>query len=82
MASAVSKYVQAEKKESVRFEIITCEAERLCEDIMIILKQTATILSARGAYSAKEKKTVFALPKNAMCLFWKNFEQLYRCCYI
>ena len=58
LASAVSNHVQAGKKESVRFEVITCEAERLCEDIMITLQQTATILPARGAYSAKEKKMV------------------------
>ena len=63
VTSTVSKRTQAAKNGSVRFEIITAHPERLCEDIVKELDQTATVLTARGVYSDEEKKMVVCVTK-------------------
>ena len=49
--------------ETVKFEIITREPERLCAAITGTLHQKATIIDAHGAYSGSETKMVLCVVK-------------------
>jgi len=61
VTSTVSKSVQAMQKESIRFEIITSNADVLCDDIINKLGQHATVIDAHGAYSGTDKKMVICV---------------------
>lgn len=57
----VSQQLQAGKRERVRFEIITVDADKLCNEIIQKLRQTATVVNARGALSGTEMKMVICV---------------------
>lgn len=59
--SSVSSKLRLKENETVKFEIITSEFENLCNEISIKLKQTATIMDAKGAYSGANKKIVICV---------------------
>jgi uncharacterized membrane-anchored protein YitT (DUF2179 family) len=61
VTSTVSNRVQAGKKESVRFEMITSQGGELCAEIARVLRQTATVVQARGAYSGSDKQMVICV---------------------
>lgn len=58
ITSAVSNHVRAAEHEMLKFEIITPDAEGLCEQIFRQLHRTATIMNAQGAYSGADKKMI------------------------
>ena len=45
----------------IRFEIITPDAQRLCQNIFDQLHRTATIMDAHGAYSGTDKKMIICV---------------------
>lgn len=59
--SAVSRHIEEIKREQIRFEIITADAYALCARISSELRQTATVVEARGAYSGTDKKMVICV---------------------
>lgn len=61
ITSTVCDKLRATEKETVKFEIITREAEALCREITQNLHQRATILDAHGAYSGKDTKLVLCI---------------------
>lgn len=61
VTSSVTTHIQISKQETIKFEIITSTAEKLCEDISKRLRQTATVVEAHGAYSGKNKKMVVCI---------------------
>ena len=62
LTTAVTKAIQLNEKETVKFEIITDKAETLCQEITA-LHQSATIVNAHGAFSGEEKKMVICVTK-------------------
>ncbi len=63
VTSEVSKNIEATGKQSVRFEIITEEAARLCTGMREILGINATVLDAQGAFTGTKKKMVICVTK-------------------
>lgn len=63
LTSAVSKAIQASKEETIKFEIITADAQTLCDTISERLQQTATVVNAHGAHSGSDKKMVICVTK-------------------
>ncbi len=61
VTSMVSKSVAATRKESVRFEIITKEAESLCSEISRQLGIASTVIDAKGGYSGGDQKMVICV---------------------
>ncbi len=63
VTSEVSKNIESTGKESLRFEIITEESERLCTDMRELLGINATIIDAEGAFTGSRKKMVICVTK-------------------
>ena len=63
LTSAVTNAVQQHSKETVKFEIVTCHAQELCEKISKELHQTATIVEAQGAFTHTNKQMVICVTK-------------------
>lgn len=63
LTSTVCSKVRVSQKEIVKFEIITRDADQLCEDITGKLRQKATIIDAHGAYSGQTTKVVICAVK-------------------
>lgn len=61
LTSAVTKAVQSSEKETVKFEIITSQAEELCRAITHDLRQSATVVSAQGAFLGNAEKMVICV---------------------
>lgn len=61
VTTSVSTRLQAAKRETVRFDIITEHAHALCEEISVTLCQSATVVNARGAHSGSNKKMVICV---------------------
>lgn len=61
ITSLVTKHLEATRKESVRFEIITGNPSELCQSIKTELKSTATVVDAYGTYSSKNTKLVICV---------------------
>ena len=61
LTSLVSRRISEGRGTEIRFEIITEEAERLCEAIRRDLAATATVLDAEGAYSGRKKQLVICV---------------------
>jgi len=61
VSRTVSIQVQANLKERVRFEIITNSAEKLCQEIVEVLKQKATVVKASSANTGNERKMVICV---------------------
>lgn len=58
ITSSVSSRIREEKHHAIKYEIITSDSDWLCSQIQKKLKQTATIVDAKGAYSGDNKKMV------------------------
>ena len=58
VTSGVSRYIRANRRRAVKYEIITSDAKVLCGKIAKGLHQTATVVDAKGAYSDTDKKMV------------------------
>ena len=56
--STVTSQIRDKSRRSVKYEIITSDAEQLCGKIAKYLNRTAIVMNARGAYSGSEKKMV------------------------
>lgn len=63
LTSSTSNNIRSAQSETVKFEIITADAEKLCADISQKLRQTATIMNAQGAYSGCNTKMVMCVVK-------------------
>jgi len=63
ITSSVCSRLRSSKNETVKFEIITQTPDRLCDDITHKLRQKATVLDARGAYSGNSTKVVVCVAK-------------------
>ena len=63
ITSTVCDKLRGMGNETVKFEIITQEPERLCAAITGNLHQKATIIDAHGAYSGSETKMVMCVVK-------------------
>lgn len=61
VSSAVSGFIRSSQSEIVRFEIITTEAEKLCDEIINNYHQRATVVDSHGAYSGKNNKVVICV---------------------
>ncbi len=58
ITSTIAKSVAANTKENIRFEIITENADELCQKISNQLGLSSTIINAKGGYSGKNKKII------------------------
>ncbi len=68
--STTSNSIQTSKNETIKYEIITPNAERLCNMISSETKLGATVLDVRGGYSGMENKMVVCvMPKNQVPQF-------------
>lgn len=61
VTSTVSNHIRSERSETVKFEIITPDAEGLLAEISGTLHQPATIVEAQGAYTGTPKKLVMCV---------------------
>ena len=61
ITSSTSKKIQADEKETVKFEIITSHAQTLYEKISSELHLPATIMEAHGAYSGENKEMIICV---------------------
>ncbi len=61
VSRTVTIQIQANVKERVRFEIITDNAEKLCDEIDGVLKQKATVVKASSAHTGYELKMVICV---------------------
>lgn len=61
VTSSISNHIRSSEKETVKFEIITDEANLLCEQISSKLLLPATIVQAKGSYSGENKKMVICV---------------------
>lgn len=69
ITSAVCSKIRSTKKETVKFEIITQNPERLCTDIIHKLHQKATVIDALGAFSKESTKVVLCIVKKETAPF-------------
>ena len=58
ITSSISNRIRSGKHHAIKYEIITSESRELCEEITKKLKQTATVVDAKGAYSGADQKMV------------------------
>ena len=58
ITSSISNSIRSRKHHAIKYEIITSESEELCKEITKKLKQTATVVDAKGAYSGTDQKMV------------------------
>lgn len=61
ITSNISSSIRSSANETVKFEIITNDSERLCTEIANILQQTATVMDAHGAYSGTDRQMVMCV---------------------
>lgn len=61
ITSTVSKQIQSDKDETVKFEIIASDAHKLCEEISHNLHLRATVVGAQGAFSGNEKEMIICV---------------------
>ncbi len=61
MASSVSKSIESTRKENIRFDIITKDADKLCSEISKTLGLSSTVIDARGGYSGGDEKMVICV---------------------
>ncbi len=61
VTSIVSKSIEATKKENIRFDIITKDADKLCNDISNILGLSSTVIDAKGGFSGNDEKMVICV---------------------
>ncbi len=69
ITSSVCSRMRSSKNETVKFEIITQNAEQLCADIINQLHQKATIISAQGAYSKASTRIVLCIVRKEKAPF-------------
>ncbi len=63
ITSSITKHIQSSSIETVKYEIITPDASKLCDEITGTLNLSATIMEAQGAYSGQSKKVVICVVK-------------------
>lgn len=63
LTSYTSNNIGSSENETVKFEIITPDSEKLCADISTALNQTATIMDAQGAFSGSDTKVIICVVK-------------------
>lgn len=61
ITSSMSNNLRTAENETIKFEIISSEAEALCREISTQLNSPATIVDARGGYSGEDKKMVICV---------------------
>lgn len=77
LTSAVTKAIQMDERETVKFEIITDCAEALCHEITSTLNQSATIVNAQGAFTGEETKMVICVTKKEQAPKVENLLKAY-----
>ena len=73
ITSSVSSHLRSTKNKTVKYEIITQDAETLCADITSKLHLTATILHANGAYSGTNTNIVLCVVPQNKAPFFEDF---------
>ena len=63
VTTTTTQNIQMRGRETVKFEIITADAEELCKRIEAELHQTSTTVTAQGSYSHTDKKMVICVTK-------------------
>ncbi len=61
VTSKVSNSIRAKTKESVRFEVITPDADRLCDEISATLGLPSTVIEATGGSSGRKQRIVICV---------------------
>lgn len=69
ITSKVSNHIRSAEKEKIKFEIITENAEFLCEKLLNELMVTATIVEAKGAFSGNGTQMVICVVKKEQAPF-------------
>ncbi len=80
ITSSVCSRMRSSKNETVKFEIITQNAEALCADIIHKLHQKATIISAQGAYSKESTRVVLCIVRKEKAPFVEELLLHYQNC--
>lgn len=80
ITSSVCSRMRSSKNETVKFEIITQNAEALCSDITHKLHQRATIISAQGAYSKESTQVVLCIVRKEKAPFVEELLLQYQSC--
>ena len=80
ITSSVCSRLRSSKNETVKFEIITNNAEQLCSDITHKLHQKATIIPAQGAYSKEATRVVLCIVRKEKAPFVEELLLQYQCC--
>ncbi len=77
MTSAVSNNIRTSENETIKFEVVTNDAEDMCEKISSTLGLTATIVFAKGGYSGENKKMVICITPKSKAPFFERLAGSY-----
>lgn len=80
ITSSVCSRLRSSKNETVKFEIITQNAEQLCADIIHKLHQKATIIAAQGAYSKESTRVVLCIVRKEKAPYIEELLLQYQNC--
>ncbi len=82
MSSTVSNKLRSGNNKTVKFEIITPDAQKLCREISDKLHQTATIMDAHGAFSGADMKMVVCVVAKEKAPYVENMILNYPDCVV
>lgn len=82
LTSHTSNNIGSSENETVKFEIITPDAEKLCADISNTLHQTSTIMDAQGAFSGSDTKVIICVVKKVQVPYIENLLSQYQNCVV
>ena len=80
--SNISNTLRLSKIESVRFEIITSNAQELCYDISSKTHQKATIINAQGAYTGSNRKIILCVAEKEKAPYIEDLILKYSDCIV
>lgn len=80
--SNISNTLRLSKLESVRFEIITSNAQELCSDISDKTHQKATIINAQGAYTGSNRKIILCVAEKEKAPYIEDLILRYSDCIV
>ncbi len=61
ITSKTGKQIQSDESETIKFEIITDNAQKMCDEISDTLHLGATVVNARGVYSGKDRQMIICV---------------------
>lgn len=80
--SNISNTIRLSKIESVKFEIITSDAQELCSDISSKTHQKATIIDAQGAYTGNNRKIILCVAEKEKAPYVEDLILKYSDCIV